>query len=697
MYQPEPSAATDTPDTDPRVDQFRRTGNLAPLLDQQQLAEIAMRCFEGIQNDRATMGDWHQTAKEARELAKMQVKRELPFEMASNVQTPTLAIACMQFAARAYPSILNNDRPVKVKSFGQDPQGEKAKRAERVADFMSWQVTEDIQGWDEDVDDMLHILPLVGTAFKKVYFCPSRGKPVSELVPMENLIFDITSKRGRIPRMSERMDFYGWEIEERMRRGSWIKFDPGQPTSSSDENEDKPRPEIDESSPHVFYEQHCRIDLDKDGYEEPYIVMLHEGTQQIVRISPNYRPSDVERDQMGRVIAIKTSATYIPFKFIPDPDNRAMGVGYGTIMVKLGSAINTILNQLIDAGSLANAGGGIINKGIKGLAVGDNEVDVSKWYKGEIPDDVGKLFVEFPRPRPDATLFSLLGFLVEMSKEVTSTTDALSGNIGENVQPTTLLALIEQGQKVFNAIYKRIFRSLKEEYQALYRLNAAYMPQGVYLQFHDQQVTLDDFRDDGFDISPAADPAMASDMAEMARIGVIEKFIGDPFLKQGEARRRIFRAARIDEGLLLTDDEMAQQSQGPDPQALAMQMQMQMESDKIAVQERKAKVDETKAMNDMRKTQILQRQAEADIALKEAQALKALADAEAAEAGIQMGQYQRELQTLGAMQDEERLRMDIDEQRFARALQRTQGEPGLSRAPQPAPQGVGGPSQPPIR
>ena len=683
-------AETATPAIDMN-EKFSKTGNLAPLVDISRLTAIAANCFEGMQGDTATMGDWHKSANEARKLAKMESDRDLPFSAASDVQTPTLAIACMQFAARAYPSILNNDQPVKVKVFGSDEDGQKKDRAERVSKFMSWQVMEGIKGWDEDVDYMLHILPLVGTAFKKVFFCESEGRPVSELVPMENLTFDMRAKRGNIPRITEKMVFYEWEIQERVRRGTWIDIEYGEPDGEGIDGEETSKP-VDDATPHVFYEQHCRIDIDDDGYPEPYIVMLHGPTQKVVRISPNWRPEDVERNSEGLVVSIEESATYIPFKFIPDPDNRAVGLGYGTLMIKVGNTINTILNQLIDAGTLANAGGGIINKSIRGLNVGSNEIDLSKWYKGEIPDDVSKLFVEFPRPKPDPTLFALLGFLNDMAKEVTSTTDALSGNVGTNIQPTTLLALIDQGEKVFNAIYKRIFRSLKEEYQALYRLNRAHIPDETYLTFHDQQVSKEDFTADDMDVSPAADPQMANDFGEMAKVGVMEKFLGDPHFNQGALRRKIVHAAKLDESLLISDEDM-QQQQGPDPAALAEIEKLKLESDKISVSERKVDIDQQKADLETQKMQIAQRIADADVALKKAQALKALADAEAAEVGVNMQEYARHLQVLKAAQDDEKHQMEIDNAVHERRISGHEGQSGVQGADRQDQAGSGGPIQ----
>jgi len=345
-------------------------------------------------------------------------------------------------------------------------------------------------------------------------------------------------------------------------------------------------------------------------------------------------------------------------------------MGFGQIMLRLGKSIDTILNQLIDAGTLANVSGGIMNRSMKIAGNNKSEIEIDRWHWGDL-DSAETPFAEFPRPNPSTVLFSLLGYLVDMTKEVASTTDAMTGDVSQNMQPTTLLALIEQGQKVYAAIYKRLFRGCKAEYRAIMRVNAQNISPDVILSFHDGEVGAEDFMLDSMDISPTADPSMASDMTKMARAGVYQQFMGDPMVDQFGIRKEIFEAGNLNIELLVPPPEEAQ----PDPAALLEMEKLQMESDKIAVTERKADNETRKIDLEAERLEVEKVRAKYENLLKHAQAVGALASAEAAEEGTQLAIYKADLDQLNheektAMEmnrDDHQRRMDgVQEQRAIR-------------------------------
>jgi len=247
------------------------TGNLVAQIKADDLEKYKELCLHGIKVDEETMQDWKQGAKDAMRLFKMDYTRELPFDRAADVRAPTLTTAAIQFAARAYPTLMADDRPAKVRVFGNDEDGSKAAAAERVSKFISWQLTEGIDGWEQELDLMLHALPVEGCQAKKVYFSPAKKQVVSKLVPIEKLILNAKASSVDDLRITQEFMLFPHEIEERRRRGLWVKLQ-------------QEKEEEDEGIAEVFYEQHCRLDIDGDGYAEPYIVILHKDSGQVMRI-----------------------------------------------------------------------------------------------------------------------------------------------------------------------------------------------------------------------------------------------------------------------------------------------------------------------------------------------------------------------------------------------------------------------------
>ena len=641
--------------------------NLAIGMSRDRLARIGERCGKGYEHDLSTMSEWKESSDEAMDLATMaQKKTTWPFENSSNLVMPMVAQSVIQFAARAYPAIINDNRPVKARVLGgakipqeamqapgmppmsgatppmppepggvapEDPaslpmdgapppmlsaggmgaggplpspagapsaqadggnvdEAAKQRRADRQSDFMSWQLLEEMTEWEADTDRLLHILPAIGSCWRKLYFDPGVGRNVSELVhPTKVVVDNSCSTVDRLPRVSFQFELYPWEIESRMRDKRWRRV-----VLENDHESD------DEDAPLTFVEQHCRVDLDGDGYEEPVVVTFQKDTNVVVRVSVDYYDEDVTTDLEGEVTNIERCSQFILYTFVPDPKGGLLGLGFGQLLRSLAKAQNATMNILIDSGILANAGGGFIRKSAR-IKPGQVDGGLNKWFVTDIPDGVDP-FVPFPRPAPDATLFNLLGILSDAGKELTSTTDLMTGDLTRNVQPTTAMALIEQGTKVFNAIYKRIFRALKQEYKALAKLNAYYLNPQTYFEFNDTEAYVgpEDFDTKMIDVAPAADPNMVSDMVEMARVGALQMFMGDPLIDQVKLRQRMLAAMNVDEDMMAPPPGPPQ----PDPQ-------MQIETAKLELEQQKLQLDQMKLKLD---AEVKQR----ELAIKAAQA-----------------------------------------------------------------------------
>jgi chaperonin GroES len=251
----------------------------------------------------------------------------------------------------------------------------------------------------------------------------------------------------------------------------------------------------------------------------------------------------------ARVVRIERKEYFTKYGFIPAPDGTFYDIGFGTLTDNLGAAVNTIINQLIDAGTLSNMQGGFIAGGTK-IKGGNMRFAPGEWKRvegataGPLRDNI--LPLQLPGPAP--VLFQLLEMLIGAVQQITSVSDILSGNQESQTAPTTALALIEQGQKVFTAIYQRIHRALGWEIRIMRGLNRDYLDEQEYFALNDTPgvVGRADYEDSDLDIVPVSDPRAINDRVKIARAQVLMAHNGDPLVNQLEIRKRAFEASGID-------------------------------------------------------------------------------------------------------------------------------------------------------
>ncbi len=583
--------------------------NIAEDLDAELLSRIGDRVVKEYEIDENSRADWKEKSKEAMDLA-MQVAKEkqYPWPKAANVIWPLMTTASIQFAARAYPAIVQNRSVVKGVVVGNDdgqpaigpdgqpimqagpngqpmpvfavPPGAKQTRADNIGEHMSWQLLDEMPEWEPETDTMLHILPIVGCDFRKSYFDPSKGRNCSLRVSAMNLVVNYHAKSiETAPRLTEELKFYPLEMEENFRSGLWIE--PVTPFGIAKDAQDG-----DEDAPHDFLEQHRYLDLDEDGYREPYIVTVHKESRQVVRIVARYDADGIHFSQRThKIVKIDPVHYYTKYDFLPNPDGGIYGVGFGQLLRPLNEATNTTLNQLLDAGTLQNTGGGFIGKGLS-MNAGSIRFQMGEYKVVNVPGGtLRENIVPMQFPGPSAVLFNLLGMLIEAGKEVASIKDVLTGEqASPNTPATTTLAIIEQGLKVFTAIYKRIHRSLKHELNKLYRLNRVYGDEKSEYKVGDtwKAITKQDYVQ-GSGVEPVSDPTMVSDMQRLGRAQFLMQFANDPLCNPIEIRHRIFSAASID-GI----DKVLLSQAPPNPVVAAKGMELEIK-DKQAVADAAAK------------------------------------------------------------------------------------------------------------
>lgn len=555
--------------------------NLVPLLNEADVNRIGFDALQEFQTDYESCKDFRERYERAMDVAMQRTKaKTYPWPGASNVVFPLLTQAAIQFQARAYPAIIDGGQVVKGRVQGPDPKGEKRERAGRIAAHMTWQFLNDVPGWEEDTDKLLLQLPIVGCVFRKTWHDPICNQNNSETVSAKDFVVHIdTASLEKAPRFTHVQRYYPHEIEAFIRSGVWSKVH-----YEGDDGSD-PHSQV------KVYEQFRLIDMDDDGLAEPYVVTFTEdgAVFRIVAcydLTGIYVASDAfdgqqlltEVTQSGnipedlRVVRIERREYITKYGFIPAPDGTFYDIGFGTLTDALGAAVNTIINQLIDAGTLANMQGGFIAGGTK-IRGGNMRFAPGEWKRvegvnsGSLRDNILPLQL----PGPNATLFQLLGMLVESVKGITSVSDILSGNQESQTAPTTALALIEQGQKVFTAIYQRIHRSLGVEIKIMRRLNRDYLDEQAYFALNEKplEVSRNDYQDKDLDVIPISDPRAINDRVKMAKAEMLMSYNGDPLVNQQEIRKRSFEAAGIDNIPALMD--VPTPPPAPDMMAKAMQ------------------------------------------------------------------------------------------------------------------------------
>lgn len=601
--------------------------NIARDLDEETLRDLGSLVVREYEIDETSRAEWKDEAQKALDFATQKAPpKQYPWTDASNVIFPLITSAAMRFGAVAYPAIVPSRNVVKGVVWGDDkgtpatqdgtptgapkltpagqpvwlvPPGSKAKRAERVGEHMSWQLLEQLGYWEEQTDTLLHQLPIVGGAVRKTYRDTGEGCQASELVELMDLVWNMGAKSfEKAPRHTEIQEIYPHEIEELERDDETfliLNYGPGDVApSGSDPN--KPAPDqTDTSAPHIFLEQHRRYDLDGDGYAEPLIVTVHKRSAKVVRIVARYEEDGLitEKDSK-RLKKIEPCDSYTLYRFLPNPKGGSYPCGFGHYLKPLNEAVNTTINQMFDAGHLQIAGGGFIGTGLS-LHAGNTNFSIGEYKpvnnKGQ---DIRNNVFPIPWPGPNMVLFQLLGFLVGAAKEVASVQDVLTGDASmANTPPTTMLALVDQGMKVYTAIYKRIYRALKSELKKLYRLNRLYLTEDERYRIGDtwRTVTADDYRLGG-GVEPVADPTMVTDMQRITRGAlIVDRAKNNPLVNPLAAERYLFGAAQIPN----IDDFLPEKMPPHQPTPEETKGQLEAQKLQFEIQESRSKLGLTRA------------------------------------------------------------------------------------------------------
>lgn len=526
------------------LQQLQDSDNIAELLDESELCEISQQVITGYKIDENSRAEWKEIVDKAMDIAKQKMEpKNTPWPNASNIKYPLISQAAIQFAARVMPEIIQNDRVVKASIVGNDQDGSKFRRGQRVAEYMSYQLVCESSDWEDGTDKLIQVLPVLGTVFKKTYYNSIEDRNVSELCVPDKVVVNYNIQSLDVARrITHVLIMYKNDIVERQRKGIFCSDIDVDSLTPSIEKSDGSNTSIftadDSDYPIHLLEQHCYYDLDGDGYKEPYIVTVHKESGQILRIFNRF--DSIEKNKDGEIVRIEPIHYFTDFHFIRSPDGGFYSIGFGSLLLPINAAINTLMNQLIDAGTLSNQQGGFLGRGLR-LKNGEFKIKMGEWKVLDAASGTSLKDNIFPMPSrdPSQTLFQLLGLLMQVGNGLSSSTEVMQGQQpAQNVASNTVSQLVEQGSKVFTAINKRLYRSLKKEYNKLYELNAHHLSNAKYTEvMEDPEADVKtDFELYSMSVYPVADPSISSDQQRMQKavimhqLPTIDKRAADEYL-----------------------------------------------------------------------------------------------------------------------------------------------------------------------
>ena len=492
--------------------------NLAELLEESELQAISSELVSSYEEDVEARQDWYDTYTDGLDLLGINAEsRSQPFEGASGVHHPILAEAVTQFQAQAYKELLPAGGPVDTEILGMTDD-QKLEKANRVKNFMNYQITYKMEEYDSEMDQLLFYLPLSGSAFKKVYYDPSVGRAVSRFVKAEHLVVPYYAvDLLTAPRITHVIHMNENELRKLQLSGFYRDvdmMDPGADTENT--NVDDKIEELQginktiQDEEYTLLEMHVLLDLegykdiDENGEETglalPYIVTICKDNDKVLSIRPNFKEDDPMR---------KKIEYFTHYKFLPELGFYGFGLIH--MMGGLTKSVTAILRQLIDAGTLANLPAGFKSRGLN-IQRSSDPLQPGEWRDVDAPG--GRLqdaFLPLPYKEPSGTLSQLLGALVDSGKQFAATVENPTGDGNTEAPVGTTVALLEKGQRVMSAVHKRLHYAQKCEFKILKRVFGEFLPPEYPYQVQgaSENVFKDDF-DSSVDVLPVSDPNIFS-------------------------------------------------------------------------------------------------------------------------------------------------------------------------------------------
>jgi hypothetical protein len=492
--------------------------NLVDDLDEDVLDDIAIKVHENFTSDKESRAEWESMFERGFDLLGLKLEETSePFEGACTAVHPVLIESAVKFQSKATQELFPAAGPVKSQIIGEVTE-EKEDQAQRVKQFMNYQITDQMPEYFDEFERMLFHLPLIGSAFKKIYFDSNLNRPVSEFVPIDQFY---VSYYATDLRRADRYTHVIYRSEVEMKRdiASGMYADIDLPTAGTPDLAPISQkmdtimglsPSGNNDSQYVVLEQHCYLELpepfnDDEAIALPYIVTIEEQTQQVLSIRRNYNKDDKRKEK---------KMFFTHYKFVPG--FGFYGLGLIHFLGNLTMTATAAMRSLVDAGQFATLPGGFKAKGMR--IVGDNDpIAPGEFREVEATgNDLSKMIINLPYKEPSQTLFQMLNFVTATAQKFADTSEQVVADAASYGPVGTTMALLEASSKFFSAIHKRIHKSQHEEFKLLGRINYEYLPEESTCDVPNG--TLNIFKKDfdgRIDIIPVSDPNIPSSAHRM--------------------------------------------------------------------------------------------------------------------------------------------------------------------------------------
>jgi len=487
--------------------------NIADTLEESELFEIATTVIDNYQADKDSRGEWESMFERGFDLLGLRLEPgSEPFEGACTAVHPLLIESAVKFQSKASQELFPSGGPVKTNILGKT-NPEKQMQANRVQNFMNYQLTEQMPEYFDEFERMLFHLPLIGSAFKKIYYSSTFKRPVSEFIPIDQFYISYYATDLRnADRYTHVIYRSPVELQKDVLAGVYKDIDIPIPHQTSVTSFTQKMdtilglsPSYDKDPQYILLEQHCYLEIEDKKQSLPYIVTVEEQTKQILSIRRNYEPDDPNMEKRSH---------FVHYRFVPG--FGFYGLGLIHFLGNLTMSATAAMRSLIDAGQFANLPGGFKAKGLR--IVGDNDpISPGEFKEVEATGiDLAKAIIPLPYKEPSSTLFQMLQFVAAAGQKFADSTEQVISDAASYGPVGTTMALLEASSKFFSAIHKRLHKSQKDEFRVLAKIDYDYLPDEYPYDVpnEDRSIFKKDF-DGRIDIVPVSDPNIPSNAHRM--------------------------------------------------------------------------------------------------------------------------------------------------------------------------------------
>ena len=486
--------------------------NLAETLDDETLGEISNTVYNNYDADKNSRQEWESMFERGFDLLGLKIQESSePFDGACTAVHPLLVESAVKFQSKASQELFPSAGPIKTQILGKSTP-DREMQANRVKNFMNYQLTEQMPEYFDEFEKMLFHLPLIGSAFKKIYYDGNLKRPVSEFVPIDQFYVSYySSNLSKADRYTHVIYRSPIDLAKDIRSGIYSNTElpmatNPQPTAFASKMDTILgfSPSQDTDPQYVLLEQHCQLEIDEPNAEEgialPYIVTIEEQSRNVLCIRRNYKPDDTNKEKINH---------FVHYRFVPG--FGFYGFGLMHFLGNLTMSATAAMRILIDAGQFANLPGGFKAKGVR--VVGDND-PISPGEFKEVEStgvDLAKAIVPLPYKEPSSTLFQMLGFVTAAGQKFADSTEQIVSEASSYGPVGTTMALLEASSKFFSAIHKRLLKSQRDEFRILARIDYDYLPNDYPydVPYESRNIFKADF-DGRVDVIPVSDPNIPS-------------------------------------------------------------------------------------------------------------------------------------------------------------------------------------------